>query len=135
MNILGLISQLIGIKTLRLTKMIDWNRWFNGYVEKRKKKKREMRRQNPVGDKRGKEWLVEIDGLMGMKKIKIKSREGDEGAKPYGRWRGEGEWELEIKACERETERGEVRWNYKRRWILIWQYLGRLKKNSLNFNF
>ena len=31
-----------------------------------------------------------------------KNREGDEGAKPHGRWRDEGERELEIKACERE---------------------------------
>ena len=80
-----------------------------------------------MGDKRGKEWLVEIGGLMGMKKKK-KTREVDEGAKPQGRWRGEGKRDLEIKACERETKRGEVRWNCKRRGILMWQYLGRLKK-------
>ena len=57
------------------------------------------------------------------------------GQNPMGDERGEGERELEIKACERETERGEVRWNCKRRGILMWQYLGGLKKNSISFSF
>ena len=77
--------------------------------------------------------MVEIGGLMGKKKKK--NREGDEGAKPHERWRGEGERELEIKACERETQRGEVRWNCKRRGILIWQYLGRVKKTLSTLTF
>ena len=67
-------------------------------------------------------------GLMGMKKKK-KTRKGDEEAKPHGRWRDEGGRELEIKACERDIERGDVSWNCKRREILMWQYLKRLKKN------
>ena len=45
-----------------------------------------------MGDERGKEWLIKISGLMGMKKKK-KNREGDEGAKPHRRLRGEGERE------------------------------------------
>ena len=89
-------------------------------------------------------WLIKIGGLMGKKK------KGDEETKPHGRWKGEGmiDWnwcfngyekkrwrdegerELEIKACERETESGEVRWNCKWRENLMWHCLEE-RKNFL----
>ena len=46
-----------------------------------------------MGDERGKEWLVEIGGLMGMKKKKKK--------KQRGRWGGKTPWKMKGRRRER----------------------------------